>query len=71
MKPATATNSMWIAEFWNVLASPWLTNGVICPPMFSAGCLSTRLRANRATLVLLKTRIARFLHDHKDALDSH
>ena len=49
MKPATC--SRWSAEFWNVLAPPWLANGVICPPMFSAGCLSTRLRANWETLL--------------------
>jgi hypothetical protein len=32
--------------------------------------LQRKLRANYATLLLLKTRIARFLHDHKDDWDS-
>ena len=48
MKPESCSSLS--AEFWNVSAPPWSANGVIFPPTSSANCLSTRLRANCATL---------------------
>src|SRR5271169_720112 len=54
----------------NISARRLSASGMVCPQTFSADSSSALRRGASRDTAQLKSRIARFLHDHKDASDS-
>jgi len=54
-------------ESWNVWVPPLSANGMICLLTSSAGSSGHAASGKSRDAAVLKTRIARFLHDHKGA----
>jgi hypothetical protein len=67
-QPATCWT--WSAESWNVLAAPLVSEWNDLPTDVQRRLFEHATSGKSRDADLLKTRIARFLHDHKDALDS-
>ena len=72
-KPLTArcrpTYRTWSAEFWNVLAPP--RSEKWSDPLTDVQRRLFEHATSGKSGDAAQTRIARFLHNHKDALDSH
>ena len=65
MKPALC--GTWSAESWNAWVPPLSANGMICLLTSSAGSSEHAASGKSHDAAVLKTQVARFLHDHKGA----